>query len=125
MKRIAYLCLSSGWGGLEMNQLRNAQEMQNRGHKVLLIANSESPIAKAASQANIPLYIVAQKPKHYQWGFARHLASYLKAQGFEELFFSKQPRTQYCGVCALFCNGESARALLHGDGTWRHKNPVF
>jgi glycosyltransferase involved in cell wall biosynthesis len=87
MKRIAYLCLSEGWGGLEMNQLRNAQQMQSRGHEVLLIVNSESPIHLAAQQADIPIYIVQQKPKHYQWGFASHLANYLKTQGFEDLIF--------------------------------------
>ena len=70
MKRIAYLCLSEGWGGLEMNQLRNAQQMQNRGHEVLLIVNLGSPIHQAASKANIPIYTVQQKPKHYQWFFA-------------------------------------------------------
>ena len=87
MKRIAYLCLSGGWGGLEMNQLRNAQQMQKRGHSILLIANPETPIAKAAAQNNIPLYIVAQQPKHYQWVFALHLARHLIAGGFEHLIF--------------------------------------
>jgi len=106
MKRIAYLCLSSGWGGLEMNQLRNAQEMQNRGHEVLLIANSESPISKAASQANISLYIVVQKPKHYQWGFARHLASYLKALGFEDLFFRNNRELSIAASVRFFAMGK-------------------
>ena len=106
MKRIAYLCLSSGWGGLEMNQLRNAIQMQNRGHEVLLIANSESPIAKAASQANIPLYIVSQKPKHYQWGFARQLARHLKALGFEELFFRNNRELSIAASVRFFAMGK-------------------
>jgi glycosyltransferase involved in cell wall biosynthesis len=106
MKRIAYLCLSSGWGGLEMNQLRNAIEMQNRGHEVLLIANAQSPIAKAASQANIPLYIVAQKPKHYQWGFARQLARHLKAKGFENLFFRNNRELSIAASVHFFSNGK-------------------
>ena len=106
MKRIAYLCLSSGWGGLEMNQLRNAIQMQNRGHEVLLIANSESPIAKAASQANIPLYIVAQKPKHYQWGFARQLARHLKAKGFENLFFRNNRELSIAASVRFFAMGK-------------------
>lgn len=106
MKRIAYLCLSSGWGGLEMNQLRNAIEMQNRGHEVLLIANSESPIAKAANSANLPLYIVAQKPKHYQWGFARQLARHLKAQGFEDLFFRNNRELSIAASVRFFSKGK-------------------
>jgi glycosyltransferase involved in cell wall biosynthesis len=106
MKHIAYLCLSGGWGGLEMNQLRNAQEMQNRGHEVLLIANSESPIAKAASQANINLHVVAQKPKHYQWGFARQLAKHLKAKGFEELIFRNNRELSIAASVHFFSNGK-------------------
>jgi glycosyltransferase involved in cell wall biosynthesis len=106
MKHIAYLCLSCGWGGLEMNQLRNAQEMQNRGHDVLLIANSESPIAKAASQANINLHLVAQKPKHYQWGFARQLAGHLKAKGFEELIFRNNRELSIAASVRFFSNGK-------------------
>ncbi|MDP4596600.1 MAG: glycosyltransferase family 4 protein [Crocinitomicaceae bacterium] len=107
MKRIAYLCLSSGWGGLEMNQLRNAQEMQKRGHEVLLIANSDSPIAKAASQANMPLYyIVKQKPKHYQWWFARQLARQLKKQGFCDLFFRNNRELSIAASVHFFSRGK-------------------
>ena len=80
MKRIAYLCLSEGWGGLEMNQLRNAQQMKSRGYEVLLIVNLESPIQRAAKLAGIPLYIVAKKTKHYKWLFSLKLA----------LFFAKK-----------------------------------
>ena len=41
MKQIAYLCLSKGWGGLEMNQIRNAKAMQDRGHNVLVYSDSK------------------------------------------------------------------------------------
>jgi glycosyltransferase involved in cell wall biosynthesis len=87
MKRIAYLCLSEGWGGLEMNQLRNAQQMQSRGYEVLLIVNLGSPIHQAASQANIPIYIVQQKPKHYQWYFALKLVVFLTKKSYHHLLF--------------------------------------
>jgi D-inositol-3-phosphate glycosyltransferase len=87
MKRIAYLCLSEGWGGLEMNQLRNVQQMQSRGYEVLLIVNFGSPIHQAASQANIPIYIVQQKPKHYQWYFALKLVVLLTKKSYHHLLF--------------------------------------
>jgi hypothetical protein len=48
MKQIAYLCLSKGWGGLEMNQLKNAIWMQERGHFVKLYCLENAPIHKAA-----------------------------------------------------------------------------
>jgi glycosyltransferase involved in cell wall biosynthesis len=106
MKRIAYLCLSGGWGGLEMNQLRNAQQMQKRGHSVLLIANSESPIAKAAAQANLPLYIVAQKPKHYQWVFAKKLSRHLIEGGFEHLFLRNNRELSIAASLRFFSFGK-------------------
>lgn len=87
MKRIAYLCLSEGWGGLEMNQLRSAQAMQSLGHEVLLIINLGSPIHEAAKRANTPFYIVQQKPKHYQWLFALKLVLFLKKYSYHHLFF--------------------------------------
>jgi glycosyltransferase involved in cell wall biosynthesis len=106
MKRIAYLCLSGGWGGLEMNQLRNAQQMQNRGHSVLLIANSQTPITKAAAQANIPLYIVAQQAKHYQWVFAMKLARYLIEGGYEHLFFRNNRELSIAASVRFFSFGK-------------------
>lgn len=87
MERLAYLCLSTAWGGLEMNQLRAAIQMQKRGHNVLLIANANSPIAKEAASLHIPLYIIKQKAKHYQWRFAWKLCRYLKRENFTQLIF--------------------------------------
>jgi hypothetical protein len=31
---LAYLCNTKSWGGLEMNQIRNATWMKERGHEV-------------------------------------------------------------------------------------------
>lgn len=102
MKRIAYLCLSDAWGGLEMNQLRNAQFMQERGHRVVLIANAKSAIASHAQSTNIPLYIVKQKPKHYQWIFAWRLMKYLKRYDFQDLIFRNNREQSIAASVAFF-----------------------
>ena len=106
MKRIAYLCLSEGWGGLEMNQLRNAQQMQSRGHEVLLIVNLESPIQKAAKIAGIPLYIVAQKPKYYQWFFALQLVRFLTKQSYHHLLFRNNREQSIAASVTFFSAGK-------------------
>lgn len=106
MKRIAYLCLSEGWGGLEMNQLRNAQQMLSRGHEVLLIVNFESPIHLAAEQANIPLYIVLQKPKYYQWRFASQIARQLIKQGFFHLIIRNNRELSIAASVRFFSRGK-------------------
>lgn len=106
MERIAYLCLSEGWGGLEMNQLRNAQQMHLRGHSVLCIANANSPIAKEALAQNIPLYIVAQKAKHYQWRFAWKLCRYLNRENFTQLIFRNSREQSIAASLAFFSAGK-------------------
>ena len=106
MKRIAYLCLSEGWGGLEMNQLRNAQQMKSRGYDVLLIVNLESPIQRAAKLACIPFYVVAQKPKHYQWLFALKLALFLAKQNYYHLLFRNNREQSIAASVAFFSMGK-------------------
>ena len=106
MKRIAYLCLSEGWGGLEMNQLRNAQQMQNCGHEVLLIVNLGSPIHQAASQANIPIYTVQQKPKHYQWFFALKLVVVLTKKSYHHLLFRNNREQSIAASISFFSRGK-------------------
>lgn len=106
MKRIAYLCLSEGWGGLEMNQLRNAQQMQSCGYEVLLIVNLGSPIHQAAIQANIPIYTVQQKPKHYQWFFALKLVVALTKKSYHHLLFRNNREQSIAASISFFSRGK-------------------
>jgi glycosyltransferase involved in cell wall biosynthesis len=106
MKRIAYLCLSEGWGGLEMNQLRNAQQMQSRGYEVLIIVNFGSPVHQAAKQANIPIYIVQQKPKHYQLYFALKLVVFLTQKNYHHLLFRNNREQSIAASISFFSRGK-------------------
>ena len=106
MERIAYLCLSDGWGGLEMNQLRNARQMHLRGHSVLCIANANSPIANEAQAQNIPLYIVAQKAKHYQWRFAWKICRFLRHGNVTQLIFRNNREQSIAASIAFFSFGK-------------------
>lgn len=106
MERLAYLCLSTAWGGLEMNQLRSAQEMQARGHEVLLIANIDSPIHLAAKLADIPIYIVQQKPKHYQWCFALKLVVLLTKKSYHHLLFRNNREQSIAASISFFSSGK-------------------
>lgn len=106
MKRIAYLCLSEAWGGLEMNQLRNAILMQKRGHEVLLITNKNSPIAKRASKENIPIFLVNQKTKHYQWRFAWRLGRFLMRQKINNLIFRNNREQSIAASIAFLSVGK-------------------
>jgi glycosyltransferase involved in cell wall biosynthesis len=82
---IAYLCVSNSWGGLEMNQLRNAQWMQERGHKVLLLGLKESRIIRESKEHNIKTLNVEQHRKYYDVNKAKKLSKLLKKNGVTHL----------------------------------------
>jgi glycosyltransferase involved in cell wall biosynthesis len=83
--RIAYLCGTNGWGGLEMNQLKNAIWMQKRGHFVKLYCLENAPIHKAAENSDIPFTFIKKHKNHYDFLNAFKLLSYLKKEGIEHL----------------------------------------
>jgi glycosyltransferase involved in cell wall biosynthesis len=66
---------SAGWGGQEIRILAEASGMIQRGHKVTLVASAETPIAKAAARAGIPLATlpIREKALYDLWHMRRWL----------------------------------------------------
>jgi glycosyltransferase involved in cell wall biosynthesis len=62
---LAYLCTSRGWGGLEMNHLRNALWMQARGHEITVICTKNSPLETAALNAQLSVISIRKPARHY------------------------------------------------------------
>ena len=77
-KRLAYLCGSDSWGGLEMNHLRNAEWMQARGHKVLILAWDNSPLALEAAKNSVPLVIIDRYKKYFDFSAQARLVKVVK-----------------------------------------------
>ena len=85
--RIAYLCGTNGWGGLEMNQLKNAIWMQERGHFVKIYCLENSPILKATLENNLPFGIIQKHKNHYDLIKAFQLLQILKNDSIDHLIF--------------------------------------
>lgn len=68
---IAYLCSSVSWGGLEMNQLRNALWMKERGHTVFIFCIPESPVALQAKALGLDIVAIHRQRKYYDFRAAR------------------------------------------------------
>ena len=83
--RIAYLCGTTGWGGLEMNQLKNAEWMLERGHFVQIYAQLKSPIATAAKRKELPLIEIKKHKNHYDFIRAVQLYRKLKKHKIQHL----------------------------------------
>jgi glycosyltransferase involved in cell wall biosynthesis len=66
------------WGGLEMNQIRNASWMRDRGHLVNVLVLSESPAFLEAKKLNLPILIVDKHKRHYDFFAAWKIYKTLK-----------------------------------------------
>lgn len=83
--RLAYLCSSKSWGGLEMNHLRNARWMKERGHDVIVICVPETPIEKLAIDWGLNVVRIEYHRKYYDRKNASKLITLLKKEAITHL----------------------------------------
>ena len=95
---IGFLSGSLGWGGLEMNQLRYAVWMKNRGHSVLIFSRKESTLAKAALKEGIKVVFIKAHRKYYDFSKANALRRLIKKNQVSHLIV-RDPRDM--GLSAL------------------------
>lgn len=69
MTKLGFLCGSLGWGGLEMNQLKNAHWFQKKGYSVFILSKEDAPITKEAKKIGLKIILI---PPHrrYKYFFA-------------------------------------------------------
>lgn len=82
---IAYLCGSNSWGGLEMNQWRNARWMAERGHQVIVFCLKDSPLFLTCQEDGIPVCAIRPHRKHYDFRAAFELFSLLRKHKVRQL----------------------------------------
>lgn len=83
--RIAYICGSESWGGLEMNQVKNALWMNERGHDVLVLGLSDSKTHQFCKENQLPFEAISKHRKYYDWKAARALKHILLNHKTEHL----------------------------------------
>ena len=97
--KLAYLCGSKSWGGLEMNQLRNAKWMQERGHSVVIYCQENSPIFEAATDFSIPVVAIEKHKRWYDFKAGKKLARLLDSKAVSHLVV-RDPRDMSISVIA-------------------------
>lgn len=85
MQRIGYLCGSESWGGLEMNQWRNARWMQQRGHEVVVFGKAGSKLVSYCEQDQIAFVAIPHYRKYYDFTAAKKLSHLLKEHRIDHL----------------------------------------
>lgn len=104
--RIAYLCGTTGWGGLEMNQLKNAYWMLERGHFVQIYAQKNCPLAKSARAFSIPLIEIQRHKNHYDFVAAWKLFQKLKQHEIQHLIIRATFDQSIAASVAFFSSGK-------------------
>ena len=79
MQRIAYLCGSDSWGGLEMNQWRNARWMKERGHAVVVFGRENTELERYCRIDSIDFVAIPKHRKYYDFKAAKRLSRLLIA----------------------------------------------
>lgn len=64
---LAYLCNTKSWGGLEMNQLRNATWMKERGHEVHVFVLVNTPSHCEAIEKELTVHVISKHKRHYDF----------------------------------------------------------
>ncbi len=85
MQRIGYICGSESWGGLEMNQWRNARWMKQRGHEVVVFGKAGSKLGSHCQQDQLTFVAVPSYKKYYDFTVARKLNRLLKEHRIDHL----------------------------------------
>lgn len=80
-RRIAFVCSSSSWGGLEMNVLRLAVWLSERGLRVRLFTRTGTPLATRARSTAVPVEELPAYRKYAALGTARSLAARFRDDG--------------------------------------------
>jgi glycosyltransferase involved in cell wall biosynthesis len=83
--KLGYICGNESWGGLEMNQFRNALWMEERGHEVVILCLKGSPIEKQALEAGISTINIQKHRKYYDFTKGKQLVSLIKAHQITHL----------------------------------------
>lgn len=86
MKKIGFLIASKGWGGLEMNTLKLAGWLLQRGYPVDIFTIRNSRLYEEAKLLAAGLHEIALPGKYFDFANAGKISELLKSAGIEVLF---------------------------------------
>ncbi|WP_018341846.1 glycosyltransferase family 4 protein [Cytophaga aurantiaca] len=85
-KKIAFLITSTGWGGLEMNTLKLAKLLSEKGYSITLITQSTSSIYTQGKEIFASTILLQKKRKYFDFGAAKKISVALKTNGIDTIF---------------------------------------
>lgn len=87
--KLAYFCSSDSWGGLEMNHLRNAHWMKERGHEVIVLGIESSPIHTNAVAMELPFRAILPHRRWYDFKAIRRIMAIVETEKISHFIIRK------------------------------------
>lgn len=124
--KIAFINGSLSWGGLELNQVKNALWMQESGHDVIVFGQLRSRTEEFCIENNLKFIPVLPHKKYYDFSAANRLRKLLKKFEIEHVVIRHVNDMSLCALAKYWGNskfklhyfmemqlGVSKRNLLH------------
>lgn len=100
--KIAFLCGTNAWGGLEMNHLNNALYLRNEGFEVLVFCKKNSPIEIESLKNKIQIVNI-QEHRRYKYFFAGlKFKKVLKTHKISHLFIRSPKDLNIASIAKTF-----------------------
>ncbi len=110
--KIAIICYSGAWGGLEINIVKLSGWLKERGNEVILIVKPSSTLAEHARNNNIETVDIAiGKGKHLKFSAAILLAKILKSKKCHNLVIGHYEQYYMAVWAKVFAIGFSIKLL--------------
>lgn len=84
-QNIAFIITSTGWGGLEMNTLKLARVLIEKGYQLTLFTQKEAKIATISEKIVSNLVTFNVNRKYFDFSNAKKIASHLKKQSISKI----------------------------------------
>ena len=99
---IVFYCSSLSWGGLEMNVIRFASWMQERGHKITVCCVKGSPLMDSAQKQNLTTQTVTRNKKYFDLISAFKFARLTNQLGADVVWYRDNRDLSTLGWAKLF-----------------------
>jgi len=111
-KRICLICGSKAWGGLEINIVRLAGWLKDRGHSILLVCEAGSKVEAEAQKKGIPSRTLKFGKSYGNIAAASRLNKILMEEGFYLLIISRSKEINLAAFAKYFFNKKLKLAYM-------------
>lgn len=101
-KKIAFLCSSKAWGGLEMNIVKLANGLKNHNNDVTILAANDTRLYINSVRSNLNTIQINKHKKYFDFINAFKISSILKNIGINYLFVFHSNDTEIASLIKIF-----------------------